>query len=44
MTSTRQLYSAIQYVDHIIMGQANEKNEINLFTWDLISTFLQGTV
>ena len=37
MTFTRQLYSAIQYVNYIIMGQANKKNEINLFTWDHIS-------
>ena len=28
MTSTRQLYSAIQYVNYIIMGQANEKMKL----------------
>ena len=28
MTSTRQLYSAIQYVNDIIMGQANEKMKL----------------
>ena len=25
MTSTRQLYSAVQYVNYIIMGEANDK-------------------
>ena len=42
MTSTRQLYSAIQYVNYIIMGQANEKMTLTCLLETLFRRFYRA--